>query len=258
MDLLQIIVLGVVQGLTEFLPVSSSGHLVLFQNYLGFEEPELLLDTSLHLGTLVAVIIFFRRDLQAMAAAVRRRRTEDDPALRLILAVLLGSIPTAILGVGFKASFEQLFGSVEIVGVMLLATGLILAMTYFIPLSYTRRALVPWYAALVIGLAQGLAITPGVSRSGITIAAGLLMGLNRDLAGRYSFLLAIPAIIGAALLQFDLQDLHRVGPLPLSAGFLAAALTGLLALKILMGMVRGGRLAFFAPYCWVVGLVILL
>lgn len=249
--------LGVIQGLTEFLPVSSSGHLVVFQHLLGFREPELFLDSALHVGTLLAVCIFFRQDLKEMTMATLRLKMED-PQARLVAAVLIGSIPTAMIGLIFKEPLEALFGSVSTVGMMLIMTGIVLTLTGLVPRGYTRLSAIPWYVALAVGAAQGLAITPGISRSGATIAAGLFLGLNRELAGRYSFLLAIPAIFGALLLQLGSQDLGSVGLLPIAAGFCTAALVGLFALKILMAVVRQGRLAYFAPYCFALGMMILI
>ncbi len=249
--------LGMIQGLTEFLPVSSSGHLVVFQHLLGFKEPELFLDSALHVGTLVAVCIFFHRDLKEMTTATLRLRM-DDPQTRLVAAVLIGSIPTALIGLVFKEPLEALFASVSTVGIMLIMTGIVLTLTGFVSKNHARLSSVPWYAALAVGVAQGLAITPGISRSGATIAAGLFLGLNRELAGRYSFLLAIPAIFGALLLQLGAENLGSAGLLPVAAGFCTAALVGLFALKVLMAVVRQGRLAYFAPYCFALGATILI
>jgi len=249
--------LGVIQGLTEFLPVSSSGHLVVFQHLLGFREPELFLDSALHVGTLLAVCIFFRQDLKEMTRATLRLRM-DDPQTRLVAAVLIGSIPTALIGLVFKEPLEALFASVSTVGMMLIMTGIVLTLTGFVSKDHARFSSVPWYAALAVGVAQGLAITPGISRSGATIAAGLFLGLNRELAGRYSFLLAIPAIFGALLLQLGAENLGSAGLLPVAAGFCTAALVGLFALKVLMAVVRQGRLAYFAPYCFALGATILI
>ncbi len=259
------ILLGIVQGLTEFLPVSSSGHLVLFEHLLGLREPELLLDTSLHLGTLLAVCLFFRNDLIRMVQGTWTVITrEQGPSLgdtryaSLTLMVVIGSIPTALMGVFFKDWIEGLFASVTFAGVMLLFTGAIVGLTRFIPRSYGTREHVTWLMALAVGTAQGFAIMPGISRSGATIVCALLLGLKRDMAGRFSFLLAIPAIVGAVALQLDAQAFDRIGILPLLTGFTASALVGLLALKVLMGMVRKGHLYYFAPYCWLVGLLIIL
>jgi len=264
MNTIETIFLGIVQGLTEFLPVSSSGHLVVFQNILGFREPELLLDCSLHLGTLLAVCFYFRADLKKMVKETwqwvsnRDMRSADAmPHASLFLWVVVGSVPTAVIGLVFKTDLEKLFGSVSVVGATLMVTGVIVALTRMIPETRGTRGSVGALIALAIGTAQGLAIIPGISRSGATIVCGLLFGLERDLAGRFSFLLSIPAIIGALLLQVDPGAVERVGLLPLASGLISSALVGLFALKILMGLVRKGALYYFAPYCWAVGLFIL-
>jgi undecaprenyl-diphosphatase len=262
------ILLGIIQGLTEFLPVSSSGHLVLFQNLLGFKEPELLLDAALHAGTLLAVCLYFRSDIllmvkevwaylmQAPKARQAAGSTEPRPHLHLAMAVFIGSIPTAFIGLLFKVPLERLFGSVPLVGTMLIVTGLILASTRFLSPRGARDR-VGLFVALAVGTAQGLAIIPGISRSGATIVCGLALGLQRDLAGRFSFLLSIPAIMGALWIQLNAEAFGRVGLAPLFFGFLSAALVGLLALKLLMGMVKKGHLYYFAPYCWAVGIAVI-
>jgi undecaprenyl-diphosphatase len=264
MTTIETIFLGIIQGLTEFLPVSSSGHLVVCKNLLGFREPELLLDTALHFGTLLAVCIYFRSDLRQMIEELwqliprgENRRLRPGPQAMLALMVVIGSIPTALIGIIFKEPLESLFGSVTTVGMMLVVTGLIVGITRLIPEAYGKRDRVSVIIALAIGAAQGLAIVPGISRSGATIVCGLLLGLNRDLAGRFSFILCIPAIIGALLLQLDMAAITRVGAVPLIAGFLVSAFVGFLALKLLMEMVRRGHFYYFAPYCWTIGILTL-
>lgn len=274
MKSIETIFLGIIQGLTEFLPVSSSGHLVIFQNLIGLKEPELLLACSLHLGTLLAVCLYFRSDVGLMVREVwqvltqtlkaRRRSGSTDSGVSLekrhdslVWWVLIGSIPTGIIGLVFKAPLENLFGSVTTVGVMLIVTGIIVGLTRLMPEGYGTRTRIGLIVALAVGTAQGLAIIPGISRSGATIVCGLLFGLDRELAGRFSFLLAIPAIIAALAVQINIEALTRVGFVPLLFGFLTSALVGLLALKLLMDMVKKGHLHYFAPYCWAVGLLIL-
>lgn len=268
-DISSSILLGVVQGISEFLPISSSGHLVLFQNFLGFREPELLFDIALHLGTLVAVCLFFGRDLRAMAvetagflASVARREKKwtqinEYPHAFMLLWVVVGTIPTGLIGLWFKAPLESLFGSVRVVGFMLVCTGLIVGVTKMLPEDFTRRTSAGLFAALAVGVAQGIAIIPGISRSGSTIVCGMFCKLQRETAARFSFLLSIPATVGAMAIQISSEGVSQ-GALPaLAAGFVVSAGVGLLALKILMGMVKKGRLYCFAPYCWAVGLLIL-
>ena len=274
MKALETIFLGVIQGLTEFLPVSSSGHLVFFQNLIGLKEPELLLDCSLHLGTLLAVCIYFRSDLRLMVRELwqllkQKKITlggsgipEPDGRLKkqvdyLIWWVFIGSVPTGIIGLVFREPLENLFGSVNTVGAMLIVTGVIVGLTRFIPDGYGIRGRIGFVVALAVGTAQGLAIIPGISRSGATIVCGLLFGLDRELAGRFSFLLAIPAIVAALAIQINFEALARVGLLPLVLGFITSAIVGLIALRLLMGVVKKGHLYYFAPYCWAVGLLVL-
>jgi len=258
---LETILLGVIQGLTEFLPVSSSGHLVIFENLLGFKEPEILLDASLHLGTLLAVCIYFRSDLKKMIqelwawVAPGSQNGALGPHALLALMVVVGSIPTAFIGLIFKDPLEALFSSVTTVGVMLLVTGVIVGVTKFISRNHGKWDQVGIWMALAIGTVQGLAIIPGISRSGSTIVCALLLGLNRETAGRFSFLLSIPAIIGAVGLHLESDAIARVGIAPLTVGFASSALVGFFALKLLMGMVKKGHFYYFAPYCWVVGIL---
>ena len=254
--------LGIIQGLTEFLPVSSSGHLVIFENLLGFKEPEILLDASLHLGTLLAVCIYFRSDLLKMFQGLWSWMNPTHDTKRGLTAhasmavmVVVGSIPTALIGLIFKDPLEKLFGAVTTVGVMLLVTGVITGITKFIPEERGKWDRVKVWMALAIGVAQGLAIIPGISRSGSTIVCALLLGLRRETAGRFSFLLSIPAIIGAVGLQLESDAIARVGIIPLVAGFASAAVVGFFALKLLMGMVKKGHFYYFAPYCLAIGIL---
>lgn len=263
--------LGIVQGLTEFLPVSSSGHLVLFQHWLGWTEPELLFDISLHVGTLVAVVAVFFRDLAALvktlfhlpvlmrSAGGFRQLLAVNAEARLMAMIIVGSVPTAILGLLFARLAEQLFASVTIVGITLLITGTFL--------WFTRRQKgagivitgMGWRHGLLIGLIQGLAIIPGISRSGSTIAAALYLGIDRQTAFRFSFLLSLPAILGAFLLGLDGDAFTGNLPMPLILiGSLTAAVVGYMALKILLHMVISGWLYRFAPYCWGVGALALI
>lgn len=258
-------VLGLVQGLTEFLPVSSSGHLVLGQHLFGLKEPELLFDVVLHLGTLVAVFIVFRKELVDLVleflrlpGLIRDRRLgrawRERAQFRMMVLIVIGSVPTAILGFAFKDWFESLFSSTLAVGLALVFTGAILYLTK--SLKGVGRGVHGFGPAdsLLVGLAQGLAITPGLSRSGLTICTGLFLGLERELAARYSFLLSIPAISGALVLQLRDFKPGVFGPVDLGIGFVSAFLSGLFALVILLRLVKRGRLHYFSYYCWLIGL----
>ncbi len=268
MDWIEAVVLGVVQGLTEFLPVSSSGHLVLFQQMFGLVEPELLFDICLHVGTLVAVLIVFYKDLAALIrtlfklpALVRssgglRTLFSNHPEFRLMAMIVIGSIPTAVLGLLFAKITEQLFGTIWLVGLALLLTGTFLWFTQGRATKGRPIAGMRLKEALIIGLVQGLAIVPGISRSGATISAALYLGIDRELAGRFSFLLSVPAILGALVLGLDAESFETSMPVGLIlVGSLCAALVGYLALRLLMGIVKKGQLHRFAPYCWGVGVL---
>ncbi len=266
MNLLSSIFLGVIQGLTEFLPVSSSGHLVFFQNLLGLREPEILFDVALHLGTLLAVFIFFRADLMQIVLDIKGWLTDIisgksplssikmRPHALFALWVIIGTIPTGIIGVLFKEVLESLFGKVQVVGIMIILTGLIVFISRLIPPSYMKKERIGFLSAILIGIAQGIAIIPGISRSGTTIVCGLLCGLERELAARFSFLLSIPAIVGALALQLSSHETETLAATPMLTGFVTAAIAGFIALKVLMKMVKRGNLAWFAPYCWAIGL----
>jgi undecaprenyl-diphosphatase len=270
MDIEQTILLGIIQGLTEFLPISSSGHLVIFQHLIGLKNPELLLDISLHLGTLLAVLIFFWTDVKMMitesagyiaTALWKGRRGEQASEIRqfphaaLAFWIFLGIIPTALIGIIFGSLFHEAFGSTLIVGIMLMVTGTILGVSRLIPDYFTTKKKIGLISAVAVGLAQGAAITPGISRSGTTIVCGLFCGLDRDLAGRFSFLISIPAIIGALVLKFDMTEVAEIGYIPFLTGIATSFLVGLLALKITMAFVRGGKLHYFFPYCFLAGTV---
>jgi undecaprenyl-diphosphatase len=270
MNSTEAIILGIIQGLTEFLPVSSSGHLVLFQHLFGLKEAELFFDVCVHLGTLLAVIVVFRQEIKNIILALMRliaslgskkrvlQKIESDPDLKMALLIVIGSIPTAVLGYLFRGIADRLFGSAFIAGLMLMVTGLLLWITRWATTRVEQPGadrLTP-KNALIVGVVQGLAIIPGISRSGSTISIGLMLGINRETAARYSFLLSIPAIIGAGLLS--LKDGLSQTDLAIQIsliGAAAAALVGYGALKSLLQVVKKGQLHLFAPYCWLVGIL---
>lgn len=253
------LLLGAIQGLTEFLPVSSSGHLTIAQAFLGFANPEknLVLDLVLHVGTLLAVCWYFRADLLPFLHPSGWR---DPRRLRLALLVILASLPTAAIGLGFKDLFEEIFASPRLVCLALAITAsLLLAAERFArPPLHDQAESAPWWKALVIGIAQGIAVTPGISRSGATIATGLLLGLPGPEAARFSFLISIPAVGGAALLEArklwqPIQSENiasTLAPSGLALGFLASAMTGLLALHLLHVVVRRQKLSWFSWYLY--------
>jgi len=262
MTVLQAIFLGVVQGLTEFLPVSSSGHLVFFQSVFGLTEPQLAFDVMLHLGTLLAVIVYFRADviriLLGTWAWVRwRRGGEAEAEAKLLLWIVVASIPTGLMGVLLKDWFESLFSMPKTVGLMLLVTGLLLWLTRVVKRNEKTTREMGVLDALIIGITQGIAIIPGISRSGSTISAGLFRGLNRELAGKFSFLLSIPAILGATFLEF--REIDAASGIGVTLfGMAVSFFVGLVALKLLMNIVKKGKLSYFSYYCWAVGVLMIL
>jgi len=268
MEIYQAVALGIIQGLTEFLPVSSSGHLVLGQHFFGIREPELLFNVSLHVGTLAAVLLVFYREIGSILAALGRLVSalfdkkadrelfRQDSDLKLALLIVAGSIPTAVLGLLFHQMADRLFSSIVLVGCMLLLTGTFLWTTRRMRNQAVASSDFTLKNGILIGVVQGLAVIPGISRSGSTIIAGLFLGLNREMAARYSFLLSIPAIVGAEGLAFKLyagRGIHL--DLPMLTGTLAAFVVGYGALIVLLRIVKQGRLHLFAPYCWVLGVI---
>ena len=255
MTLAQSILLGLVQGLTEFLPVSSSGHLAIAQHFLhGFEQPGVLFDVLLHVGTFVAVILYFRSEITLLVFSPFRSGDEARLYRRLLLLLVAGSVPTAVIGLTFKNFFEGLFHNIPVVSLMLLVTGTLLFVSERFRRSGRKEAELTLGDALVVGLIQGLAIIPGISRSGSTIATLLLKGVNGETAARFSFLLALPAVFGAALLSIKDLEAMPTGDIPVYlAGTGIAFITGLLSIHLLMGVIRKKRLFAFAVYCWLAG-----
>jgi len=271
MNPVQAVILGVVQGLTEFFPVSSSGHLVIFQQLFGLREPALLFDVCVHVGTLLAVVAYFYKDIERMALAffrflktlaaggAKRAAAGGDPDLKMVALILVGTVPTGLLGFGFHQVADQLFASLLVVGLaLLLTTGLLLA-TRLVKAKGRDILAFTVLGAVVVGVAQGLAVIPGVSRSGATIATCLIIGLNRDTAARFSFLLSIPAILGALLLSLvsGSDTWGEFTAATLILGTLVSAGVGYAALATLIKIVRHGRLYYFAPYCLLLGLLTL-
>lgn len=259
MDILQAILLGLLQGATEFIPVSSSGHLVLVPWLLGWSSPGLLFDTVVHWGTLVAVLAYFWRDwctlIGAWVNGLRRQDWENRDA-RLMWLIILGSVPAAATGFLFEEFFESLFAKPVWVSFFLLGTAALLVLGEHFGKRTRGIEAMGWRDGLLIGFGQAMAIAPGISRSGATIALGLLRGFRRPAAARFSFLLATPIILGAGL--FKLLDLastaDALAQLPvLLAGFAAAAVCGYLCIWLLLRYLERGSLYVFAAYCALLG-----
>jgi len=271
MELYQGIILGIIQGLTEFLPVSSSGHLVLGQIFFGLTESQLTFDISVHIGTLLAVLVVYAQDISAILVSVSgfiskavtlkpvTLLLKEDKNLQLAGLILIASIPTACIGLVIKQFEHILFSSTLLVGFMLILTGTILwASKNFYFKDNTKNGL-NIKKALVIGVGQGIAVIPGISRSGTTIALGMFLGLDRHMAAKFSFLLSIPAIAGAEILSIKdmINNGFVIDPVTIYAT-IASFITGLVALKLLLSLVHSGRFHLFAPYCWLIGSLVLL
>lgn len=260
------VILGLVQGLGEFLPISSSGHLLLAQAVFGLESPEVAFDVVLHLGTLTAVFIFYRETLTALIKELRflpgalisparmKKLYAARPDFRFGILILVGSVPTGLVGLLMRDVFKTYFTSVMSVGAALIITGTLLRLVGGRGQNGRETDRMTLRDALIIGLVQGLAIIPGFSRSGFTICAGLFIGMSRVAAARYSFILSIPAIVGAAVLEMGDGLSSRFSGPDFLAGFVVAAVCGYLSLALLVRLLKRDNFAVFSWWCWGVGL----
>ena len=275
LDAARAALLGALQGLTEFLPVSSSGHLVIFQQWMQMdsEDPVMILfDLAVHLATLLAVLLVFRRvlgrfikhlwiSLQSLGnGQTPMTLFRRSPSVRILVMAVVASVPTGLIGMAFKDQFEQAFGSLSAVGFSLLITAMLLLLS---ARRRTHRGLRQFRLldALVIGVAQGLAITPGISRSGSTICAALLLGIRKRWAAQFSFLIAVPAILGGSILKLgDVLAESDAAALPwgpIAVGMIVALLVGYLALRLLLLAIERSKLMYFAIYCFTLGIVVI-
>ncbi|MDF2521234.1 MAG: putative undecaprenol kinase [Clostridia bacterium] len=253
MNFIQAIILGIVQGITEFLPISSSGHLVLMQKLFRITEPALAFDTYLHLGTLMAVFAVFKDDIISIL---------KKPFQKLTWLLLAGTIPTAIIGLVFKDIFEEMFHSGSTLGFEFVITGAILLLAGIQKNGRKGLKDTSYLDAAFIGVMQGAAIMPAISRSGLTISGALFRNLDREFAARFSFLLSIPAILGATMLQ--VKDMVEIGGNSgismgaIIAGALAAALSGYISIKFMMNILKKGKMKYFAYYVFVLGFLVII
>jgi undecaprenyl-diphosphatase len=250
--LIEVFILAVVQGLTEWLPVSSSGHLVITQKALGLNPP-LIFDVMLHVGTLIVVLTVFRKDVAEIIKALVKRDFETEEG-KLALFIAVGSVPIAIIGFVFYDFLKSLFSNLLAVGLALLITGCVL---FFSEKRIGNRKM-GILDSLLIGLAQGVAIIPGVSRSGVTVATGLLRRVDKAIAFKYSFLLSVPAVLGATVMESRELAAANVDMAPLFLGAIISMIVGYASLKLLQKIVMSEKFHLFAYYCWTVGLVIIL
>lgn len=267
-DIIQAIVLGIVQGITEFMPISSDGHLVIIPWLLGWPDQSLLFDTVLHWGTLLSIIAVFWRDLLAIFVATLTsivRRSLADPNARLGWLIVVGSIPAVVFGLLLKDFFEELSSSPLAAGCFLLVTAALLAGSELIAKYRQPTGEIEnmgWGQVILIGFAQVAALAPGLSRSGSTIATGLATGIRREAAARFSFLLGTPAFLGAALLL--LVDALAENPAAVRAqlpmmviGAITSAIVGYIAIRALLSYLRRHNLYIFAIYCLIMGIVVI-
>jgi undecaprenyl-diphosphatase len=264
MEIWQAVIVGIVQGLAEFLPISSSGHIVLTQYLIGIRDtgaehqPDLAFEIILHIGTLVSVLLFFRHSLWNLVQSLYTKDMVDERKKILLLGV--ATIPAVIAALLFKDIFDAVPGNPVLVSGLLFLTGLIL----FIPrFAKGGKAQVGWKSSVIMGIGQAFAILPGVSRSGSTIAAGLVSGVKAEKAAEFSFLMSIPAIAGGFVLTIKDKTeetgsfgaaLEACFNTPYVAGAAAAAIVGLLAIYLVMGAVKKGKLEYFSYYCFAAGI----
>ncbi len=253
---LEALILGLIQGLTEFLPVSSSGHLEIGKYLLGDLPESLNFTVAVHGATVLSIIVVFWKDIVALVKGLFAFRMNEETIY--VLKLLVSAIPVGIVGLLFKDQVEALFsGKVRFVGGMLVLTGIILFTASVVPAGKKK---VSWLDSFVIGIAQAVAVLPGISRSGSTIVAALLLGDDRTEATRFSFLMVLLPVIGANLMEIysgDFSTGNSVGPIPLIIGAVVAFVSGLFACKWMLSLVRKGKLWYFAVYCLVIGAVAL-
>ena len=263
MSWLEALILGLVQGLTEFLPVSSSGHLAIGRELLGVEASgDLVFEVTVHAATVLSTIVVFRKQIWKLLQGLFKFKMNDETDY--ILKIVVSMIPVFVVGMFFKDYVEDLFSSLMVVGVALLVTALLLFFSDFASKKAQAengaRNGIKWWQAFVVGIGQAMAVIPGLSRSGSTIAAGLLSGVSKKEVTRFSFLMVLIPILGEAFLDVVGGDFaaSSVGSLQLVLGFIAAFVSGLFACRVMIALVKKARLKWFALYCALVGLACLI
>jgi undecaprenyl-diphosphatase len=249
MEIFQALILGLIQGITEWLPISSSGHLVLFQQLFSLGS-SVAYDALLHLATLIVIILVFWKDILAILKSLISVKWDENT--RLFLFIILASIPTAIIGLAFKDWLTALFTNMLLLGVFFIINGLILFLTRF---AKNKNKELNWWQSISMGITQGVSIIPSISRSGITVSTGLFFGIKKEKLIKFSFLMAIPAIIGAFIIES--KDLVLETPINLILGSLTALIIGYFSLKLIIRIIEKGKFHYFAYYCLVLGIIIL-
>lgn len=260
MSTINAVILGILQGLTEFLPVSSSGHLAIGKHLLNFETPDMLFDVMLHVATLLVVLIYFRRRVFLIIKAFfgiffKRFQKDYFENKRFLWGIIVASIPTAVIGLAFEKYALEYFETIIFVGYALIVTSILLVISD----RFQGKGKITTSKSMVIGIAQGLAVTPGISRSGTTIAVSCMLGIERNEAAEFSFLLSVPAILGAMVLQIKDVTITSVDMLiPYGAGMAAAFISGFIVIGVMMAFIRKAQLKFFAVYCLLLGLFVVI
>ncbi len=252
-DLFQALILGIIQGLAEWLPISSSAHLALAQMLMGLKEIPVAFDLALHLGTLLAVFVYFHKDIVALLGGFFTFDSKNE-RFRMSLFILVAMVPTTLIGFAFKRQFESFYYIPLAIGTALFLAGFYL---YAAAKVKPRDLPLSFATAIAIGVAQGISVAPGISRSGATISTGMLMGISPEKSAKFSFLLGIPALLGAAV--FEIKDAAPAAlPLaPLAVGVITSFIVGYLTIPFLMRLLKQSKLQYFAYYRWVVGLLII-
>lgn len=252
MNIFEAIIIGLVQGLTEFLPISSSGHLVIIQKILKINSPGNLIEVSAHLGTLLSIILIYKKEIWGIITSLKSSESK-----KYIFMIVLATLPSVVFVLTSKSFIIRLFESVSSVAIALIFTGCIL---YMSGIKYYSNKKLSLAKGFLIGISQAFAIIPGISRSGMTISIALLLGVSSKEAAKFSFMLAIPAIFGATILTFlDAQfDQLKIMTTPLVVTALVSFVSGLLALKFLIKILNAGKFYYFSFYCILIGLISLL
>ena len=262
MDWLQALILGIIQGLTEYLPASSSGHLAIGQAFFGMDngEENLMFTVAVHVATVLSTLVVLWREIEWLFKGVIK--CEMNAETKYLLNIVVSMIPVGIVGLFFKDQVEEAFGSgLLLVGFCLLITASLLIFSYYS--RPRKKEHISWKDALIIGIAQAVAVLPGVSRSGSTIATGIMLGNKKEQLAQFSFLMVIPPILGEALLDVlkamkGEAVMGSIEVLPLIVGFLAAFLSGCLACKMMINLVKRGKLIYFGVYCAILGSLVIL
>jgi len=253
MDIFQAIILGIVQGITEWLPISSKSHLIIIQQLFGLVQPAIF-DLILHIGSLIVVLFVFWKDIVKLVKGVFEG---DKKSLKYFAYLIIASIPVAIIGLVFKHQIEAALSNMYILGFGFLFTAVILFLSRYPLVKSVKNAGLKFWHAMIMGLSQMATVLAGVSRSGTTISAGMISGADKEEAAKFSFLMFIPAILGATLLEFD--GFSAITNIPaLMIGTIFAMVTGYLALKLLMNIIEKGKFWYFSIYCFVLGVIVLL